>query len=85
MLLFFVEVIQWKFANAIFLLNYVIGTLTEFVNGTCPESCNAEPTDQPPMRTDVRECVNASFGGDCLGATLNRSVPCNEFVGCTGK
>ena len=65
--------------------DYVIGTLTEFVNGTCPESCNAETTDQPPMRIDIRECVNASFGGNCLGASLNRSVPCNVDVGCPGR
>ena len=84
MLLFFVEVIQYKLANMNVLFDYIIGTLTEFINGTCPESCNAEPTNEPPMRIDTRECVNAWFGGDCLNATLNRSVPCNEFVGCTG-
>ena len=67
------------------LFHYIIGTLTEFVNGTCPESCNAEPTDQPPMRIDIRECVNASFGGNCFDAALNRSAPCNENVGCSGK
>ena len=67
------------------LFDYILGTLTEFVNGTCPESCNAEPTDQFPMRIDMRECVNASFGGNCFGQALNRSVPCNENVGCPGK
>ena len=44
-----------------------------------------ETIDVCPMRIDVRECIIASFGGNCFGAALNRSVSCDENVGCPGK
>ncbi|XP_065682759.1 SCO-spondin isoform X3 [Hydra vulgaris] len=50
--------------------------------GVCSASCQLSFT--PPTQTRNRQCVGATFNGNCNGAVLTDTQNCNEQVYCQG-
>ncbi|XP_057294929.1 SCO-spondin-like [Hydractinia symbiolongicarpus] len=61
------------------------GTLTQWAQwGACSENCQSNP-NVAPTRSRTRQCVGASFGGNCGGESLTMTGACNVGVGCQGQ
>ncbi|XP_057294574.1 adhesion G protein-coupled receptor B1-like [Hydractinia symbiolongicarpus] len=61
------------------------GSLTQWFQwGACSENCHSNPNVMP-TRSRFRQCLGATFGGNCGGASLTMTGTCNVGIGCQGQ